>query len=343
MPTYVLEGAGRAVFPRRPIVVSMTVVGPVASATIRALVNGVDDSRVVRPTPGLLVLPRVDAPTVLRLMPAGPAEFPPDTTVHLTLAVEDRSDPDPDRAVLGPIDVSGLTHIDVAALESVGEGISVAALRGGREIELGPVANQARVATRAVLGVDQLPEHAQADIAIAVDMSASMLPAFADGSVAAVVDVISGIASVVAPHRRIRLCLADASPRWLEIEDLATASAVVTAEVVNVVLVSGFQSAAVSQLDGSAADMVTFILTDAVPADSNGLAYDTRDSRHIVTIQTPFDGQEAMPNVTIVAPPPPGASALERLVRDRDAVNAAVRSMLNATTLGGRGHAVVTR
>nr|WP_296779067.1 hypothetical protein [Rhodococcus sp. (in: high G+C Gram-positive bacteria)] len=335
MPTYVLEGTGRAVFPRKPVVVSLTVSGSASGADMHALVDGVADSRAVRPTPGLMVLPRIDALTILRITPAGVGgEFAPGTSLHLSLTVEDRSDPDPDRAVIGPIDVSGESHVDVASLDSALDGIAVSALRSEPDLDLGPVGNIARSVTRLELGVDQLPESVQVDLDVAVDCSASMLAALADGSIEEVCNMVAGIATVAAPQRIPRICMVGDSPRWIEVDSLSNLGPTVVRELSQALLVSGFRSSSIPRGD-QRGTTTTFVITDGVPADA------TRDltDQHFVAIMSDSDNVDSdwADAVTVVHPPPGGTSAVVHLTASRDALAATVRSLVSKAVPNGVG------
>ncbi|MGU3291490.1 hypothetical protein [Williamsia sp. M5A3_1d] len=270
MPTYVLEGSGRAVFATRPLVASMTVTG--ASGDVKLEVIPTGDARVdvVRPTPTLAILPRIVTPVVLRLVPApGIAEFPLGTEVHLALTVEDRSnaDPDPDRAVLGPIAVGGEKKLDVVTIEPSPEGLVIAALRAAPDVDLGEVGNRARSEARALAGVDQLPEADQVDLRIAVDPSVSMLPVMNSGLLAAACDVVVGVAAVVSPRSTPRFCIATGSPGWIETDSPADVPGAVVAALRRSPMAVGFASASVAVPRDTRKSSFIVVISDAVPAD----------------------------------------------------------------------------
>ncbi len=337
MPTYVLEGAGRAVFPQRPVVLTLSVSGAATTAVMRAMIGSDEDRRAVRPTAGLMILPRIDSPTVLRLFPAIGNEFPYGTTIHLSVAVEDRSDPDPDLAVIGPLDVSGESQVDVASLELSGAGVVISAMRSGADVELGSIASQARIASRAVLGLDQLPERLQFPITVVIDPSASMLLAVQDFSLAVLCDVIAGISSVVSPHEPPRVCFHGPTVRWVDYPSLAEFGKTVHSELSSSYLVAGFRGSIGADLRGPA-DGLTFIVSDAVPADDPALGT-TSDGRHLVVIASPAAvGAIATqhPNATVV-PPPLTGTAVDQAAANKDFVTGIVRSLLAGRLVAGRG------
>jgi hypothetical protein len=304
---------------------------------MRAMIGTTEDPRTVRPTAGLMILPRVESPTVLRVSPAIGTEFPYGTTIHVSVAVEDRSDPDPDLAVIGPLDVSGESQVDVASLESSGTGVLISAMRSGADVELGPVATQARIAARSVLGFDQLPERMQFPITVVIDPSASMLPAVQDWSLAAVCDIIAGIASVASPHEPPRVCFHGPAVRWVDYPSLAEFGATVHSQFSSSYLVAGFRSPTGADLRNPA-DSLTFIVSDAVPAVDPDLGISS-DGRHLIVIAAPQSVGEIPtqhPTATVV-PPPRTGTAIDHAAANKQFVDSTVRSLLAGRLMAGHG------
>lgn len=333
VPTYVLEGDGVAHLPQRPVTVTLQVVGNRSQVQLRAMLDGGDDPAAVRPVPGMMVLPRIAGPTVLRVVPApGDAVFPPATTVHVALTAGSRGDVDPDRAVLTPVDVSGLGHADLVSVSGTGDRLVVAAVKTAVDEPLDAVAAAARTAARGVLGVDQLPPAEQVAVAVVLDTSASMVGPTADGSVRAVVDLLVGLAQVIGGAAQFRVGLLGREVTWLPRTAAKDWGRAADAAVRAHSLTVGFRSAG-DGLTGLApgGNLVGYVITDAVPTDvdlltTHGLV--DGEARHLVAL-APHSGVPSVSlPLTVVEPPPAGVDAGARLL-DRPAELAGiVRSLV---------------
>ena len=126
MVTHVLDGKSRAHLPRRPLAVSMAVVGEPGSAALAARMNGNADPSAIVHSPVLLILPRVQHETLIVAVPGeGRSTFPTGTTIHVSVAVDSAQDPDPDRAQLTARDVSGLSYLELATIGPDGDRLAV--------------------------------------------------------------------------------------------------------------------------------------------------------------------------------------------------------------------------
>lgn len=349
MPTYVLDGTGRAHLPRRPIMVMTSVEGQFGSAQVQA-VSAVEGSIGVHPNPELTIVPRVDSPVVLRIVPAnGLHEFPAGTVVHVVLQVDGPAGQEPERAALRPLDVSGQSTLNIATLTPEGNGIVVSATRTGPEEQLGELAHQARVQARTLLGVDRVPEQFQVNMVVAVDASASMRSSVACGDVEAVLEVLTGLSTVIAPDLDLRVCSVGSGVSWAPATEIANTARGAVEFLDAQPAVVGFRSAATA-LAGiyPSGNTVTYLVTDGVPADVAALtAVDEIDgeARHLVTLVDPTVSQlrtsRAAVPVTPVAPSRAGASVSARLLGEPGALTSVVRSLLRGcfapgTELGER-------
>lgn len=333
VPTYVLDGDGVAELPLRPVTVALQVVGTQSPVQLQALGEAGEDGSAVRPVPGMMVLPRVSAPTLVRVVPApGSALFPPGTTVHVSLSAGARGDVDPDRAVLTPVDVSGLSHADLVTVDRAGERVSVTAVKTAVDEPLGALGAAARTAARGVLGVDQLPPAERVDLLVVVDTSASMVGPTADGSLRAAVEVLAGLSQVVSGGREVRVGTLGPDVSWLPAVPAREWGTAVQAAVRAHPLTVGFRSV-VPGLAGLAPtrNVVGYVLTDAVPGDVAALRAAGEvegEARHLVTL-APRSGTAAagLPQ-TALDPPPAGTDAGERLLGRPDELAQVVRSLL---------------
>lgn len=198
MVTYVLDGKSRAHLPRRPLTVSMAIAGEPRSAALAARRDGAVAAEAIIHSPVLLILPRVQAETLIVAVPGqGRSTFPAGTTIHVSIAVDSAQETDPDRAQLTARDVSGLSYLELATVAPDGDRIAVTTRLDDPEVALEPLAARARAAARTVLGVDQVPDECQTGIDVRIDTSLSMLSVVRDGSVRAVMDIVAGISSVI--------------------------------------------------------------------------------------------------------------------------------------------------
>src|SRR6185312_11562731 len=97
MPTYMLEGSSRVHLSDRPLSLTLRTDAPAGTVHLKVTQNGRELDSVIR-RPGFLIVPRVDGRTVISVAPQDQERFPAPTVVNLSVAVEDRSTPDPERA-----------------------------------------------------------------------------------------------------------------------------------------------------------------------------------------------------------------------------------------------------
>ncbi|MFX4272131.1 hypothetical protein ACQBAR_15105 [Propionibacteriaceae bacterium Y1685] len=285
MPTYVLEGGKSITLPAKPVTVRLHSQGD--GVRLQALVDG-SPIQAITPMPGHLVVPRVDAPTVVRVSPSSGQRFGGGAVLNLMVGHDARAELDPDRGVLNNLDVSGLTQRDILLLEPEGAGeqvkIKVTVLGpAAAEAPLPPGAAVARDAARELLGTDHIVGPRAMNAVVAIDASTSMLSAMADGTVAAAAEIAAGVHRVIGkPGDSLRACLVTTRARWLPAttpESLATAVSEQTADLERV---TGFRSAAALQSPGGGEDTITWLITDGVPADAEALA--GREDVHLIMV-----------------------------------------------------------
>lgn len=265
MATYILDGKGTAQLPRRPLVVTLSVMGRDGVATLEARRDGVLDPTVITHSAGMLILPVVERETLLVAVPSGgAATFPSGTTLHVSVAVDSSRDPDPDRAQLTPRDVSGLSYLELATVAPDGDHVVVATKLEVAEIALGALASRARIAARSVLGVDQAAPAEQRLVDIRVDSSASMLPSVSDGSVRAILDVLAGISTVVSPERAPVVSIVGSRPVSIAVADVDQLADTVHDHLLSAQFGVGF--GADGTFDGVQPGSLVVLVTDSVAA-----------------------------------------------------------------------------
>jgi len=213
MAIYLLEGTSSARLPRRPLMVSLSVGGNRTGVRLTARVeeSGSTPAGLVQPSPGTLILPRVDQGIVISAVPEqGRPEFENGTVLHVSVGPDRNADLDADIAQLSPRDVSGLSSIELAVLSpAAADLIQVTTRLVERERQLPPVAARARVACRGALGVDRLPPAQQVPVSCVLDASASIATFMDNGAVAAAAQIVAGIAAVAGRSGSIDAALAD--------------------------------------------------------------------------------------------------------------------------------------
>lgn len=247
--------------------------------------------------PGALVL-EVTEPITIRLRPsADSATFAPGSAFSVSIGGDA---PDADRVVLNSVDASGLRSRDLVTLTPVGDEIEVLALTQTWEPELPPLATRARSAAR-VLFSDRDVEEGQVAVRVVVDGSASMRPSLHSGWLERVLELLMGASQLICSSRRVTAALCAQS--WTDLgQDLSGFAAPVAAAASARVPAIGFRSALIPESDQAT---LTFVLTDAVPAD---LSPDRADALHLVLLAPP-----AQPLATSL---PPGV-AVTTIARDR--------------------------
>lgn len=212
MATYLLDGAGSARLPRRPLSVTLAVVGPRTSGVrlVARLANG-EDAPVRVHSPGMLIVPRVDDEIIIAAVPEpGLAQFDEDTVLHVTIGPDSPQDIDADYAQLAPREVSGLASIELATIApATVDQVAVTTRLTVADAPLPPLSSRARVACRGALGVDTLPPERQVAPGCVIAASASVAALVDDGTLAAATDIVAGITAVISGPQPLRACLAD--------------------------------------------------------------------------------------------------------------------------------------
>lgn len=212
MATYLLDGAGSARLPRRPLAVTLAVVGTHTSGVrlVARLRNGAEAPVLVH-SPGMMIVPRIDQEIIIAAVPdSGRARFDEDTVLHVTIGPDSPADLDADYAELTPREVSGLVSIELATIAPIGpDQVAVTTRLAAPDAPLPPLSSRARVACRGALGVDSLPPERRVVVGCVIDASASLAPLVASGALAAAIDIVAGVAAVIGDSLPMRACLAD--------------------------------------------------------------------------------------------------------------------------------------
>lgn len=192
MPIYVLGPRNQSVvIPNQALTVSIS--GSVRGASL--VVHAGDDQETMQPNSHLAVLPRVSGSVSVAVIPAAGAHlFASGTQVSLAMGHDAAGDLDPVQVLFDPVDVGGVSSVELARLTARGGVVEISAVAGA-DIPLSPLASAARTSARKVLGRQTLRK--QGPVLVALDTSASMMPVFAGGGAAAAVDVIVGVAAAV--------------------------------------------------------------------------------------------------------------------------------------------------
>lgn len=342
MPAYVLGGSGRVELPRRVLAVTVEAAG--VCVDVQAV--GAADSLAVHPRPGLMILPRVDRPTEIVALPgAGIATFPQGTVLQVTIGVDSAQDPDPDRAELKPIDVSGLHRAELATIAPVDDRLEVSARKTEADVALSPLAARARSAARSLLRVDQLPAGERVAIDIDVDTTISMLGRIEDGSVKAVVDILAGISTVVGDDDALQINLVGRSvvpvPLSGPAGGVADAADRLQAELDRASLGLGFDSTQ-GWREQRGVRHVVFTVTDAVPADyALALAMEGAHIVHHLVALTPTLSGRVPSGAAVTVVPPPGCGTADALSTSPSELSRVVESLLaDVTAADGWGGAL---
>lgn len=337
MPVYVLDGSGRVSLPRRALAVTADAAG--VAVQLQASRDGVLDHTAVHPAPGLMILPRLAGRTDISAVPGqGLTSFPQGTILRVVIGTDSHSDPDPDRAELTPIDVSGLQFVELASIHAGAERIEVSAHKTKVDEQLGPLANQARSLARGVLRQDELADTRKVRLEVNIDSTISMLGSINDGSIKAVVDLLAGIAAVVSADP-IDISLLGYSPQRLAPAAPLEVSTLLQAELDRMPLGVGFRSVGPSPVPGGA-DRWVLTISDSVPADYAATVALDGDSvrRHLVIVG--LGGNGRLPAVdlgsTAVLAPPAGQSTTDALLAAPAELSRVVTSMLAGFPVGAQ-------
>lgn len=295
MPTYMLEGQVAVRLTPKPLTIALQMSGPVQGRLV-ALVDGAPLEHAVRPRPELLILPNVTGTVVLRVEPVGAGVFAQGSRGNVSVSVNDPGSADPERAVLPPVDLAGLSRQNALSITRADDGLRVRSeVREVARVTLGPLADAARVVATELIGRQRLDDHDAIDVAIAVDASASFRRHVESGQLRRAIEVVDGIAAVVDPDRLAASSIL--SGRGVPVAGAtgATLSSAVELAFADLAPESGAplasgSSSALSTLvarGGDAARSITYVVTDATPADRSAfeaLHVPGRRVMHLVVI-----------------------------------------------------------
>ncbi|KXX62823.1 hypothetical protein [Rhodococcus sp. LB1] len=327
MVTHVLDGKSRAHLPRRPLAVSMAVVGEPGSAALAARMNGNADPSAIVHSPVLLILPRVQHETLIVAVPGeGRSTFPTGTTIHVSVAVDSAQDPDPDRAQLTARDVSGLSYLELATIGPDGDRLAVTTRLEDPEVPLGPLASRARAAARAVLGVDQVPDERQTGIDVRVDTSLSMLGSVRNGGVHAIMDIVAGISSVVSADEVPRVSLIGHRSVGLPAVDVTELAARTQEALLSSKFGVGFDPSVTTEGSVSGVRRMTVSITDS----ASGASLGGGDPLAVTVVVSPSRAALSSPEFVgaVVPPSPNGGDTSEFLLGDPEIVDQVVEAVL---------------
>ena len=347
MPTYMLEGDKEARIATGPIRIQVHASGD-ASFAIVATTNDGKPVDTINPRADIMVIPRLPARSRISVKPASAGSvFSQGTTLNLTLTIDGQASADPERVVLSAVDVSGLGIQELLSLEAQDGHIATRSLvTPKQDDELGGLAKAAQVATREILGVDQVDGTSSVNLVAAVDGSASMLAATRDGSVAALVEVLVGISRVISPGRTISGAIVTEDVAWVESAKSSGLGGELSRAQESRPLGTAFRSAAAGLAGRSAnQNTVTYVITDAVPADIAELrAVDEveGEARHLVVLgEAQAIALEGDPGLatTVVQPVLTEEGVAGRLEFDGQALRQVIKSLLNGCFVPGTDYA----
>jgi hypothetical protein len=261
--------------------------------------------------PGLVSL-LITQSTVIRVSPPnGAPAFAPGAALTLLVGPDQ---PEADQLVLQSIDVSGLTKPELLHLEPMGDQVIVTALPTS-DLPLPPLAHQARIAAREVLDTRRVANDRAVRLQVAVDGSASMRQHLTSPAVGQVLELVMGLGSVIASSPTVSVELSGQSRTRLPERSLTELAERVVADAMAVPPSIGFRS---DVIHDAGQDGLTFLVTDAVPAD---LPADRADAVHLLIISAGGDEvaepRPAGVGATVLDPPPdwqPSAPELHDLV-----------------------------
>jgi hypothetical protein len=334
--TYILDDNDRVTISRRPLTVTVSgrdaTGAPLAEGRVllEAWTCDAPAPAALHPRPSTLVLPRVDEPVVIRVVPGqGHRQFPAGVILDVTLRTERTRYTDEEVVVVRDVEVSGFFRelLGVEALDAAR--LSVTAIDKVTDPAIPPLAQAARAAARYRLGVERAAR--AHDILVAVDMSSSMSPRFDDGTVVALVDVVVGLSQVVGHGRSLGVVLlGDRSVPVRSAGPLELAQDTRRA-IHGTGLGCGFRS--VPREPRVDRETIVYVVTDAVPVDIAALrAARQRGENRCLVVAGRGRTSRAAADVptTVLRPPPPQVDASTHLQNTPDVLNGVVDSMLAA-------------
>jgi hypothetical protein len=338
MPTYMLDGTDKVRFPQRPLTLTLRVEG---GHSVVARLAAQRDGQELTPAvqrPDLMVLSRIEGQIVVSVVPVQSDYFPLGTLVNLAVVVEDRASFDPERAVLVPVDVSGLGGRDLITIDNNEGALELKVVQSSTYENLSPLANSARGVTRELLEVHLAGRQPAFNVLLAVDGSSSAVPLQEDGTFRALVEVITGVVQVVGHGGKICSAIVDETSRLLPECDLATLPAALMDALGERIPSTGFRIASgTAEMEARAQDteQLLYVLTDAMPAEIEDLAnwqYSSGTRRHVVAATSPAAWQLLYGETrhTVIEPGSAKESLESRLLADRRALQELVKSLLQA-------------
>jgi hypothetical protein len=334
MPTYMLDGTDKIRFPQRPLTVTLRVDGGQSVARLTVRRDGQDIIPAVT-RPDLIVLSNVEGQIVVSVVPVQNDYFPINTVVNLAVVVEDRASFDPERAVLVPVDVSGLGRRDLITIDNNEGALVLTAVQSSIYENLSPLANSARGVARELIEVHCAGREPAFKMLMAVDGSRSAVPLREDGTFRALVEVITGVVQAVGHGGTIRTAIVDETSTVLPECDLAMLPAALMDALGERIPSTGFRVAR-GTIDAAAGTQETeqllYVLTDAMPADVEDWEYSSGTRRHVVAATSPAAWQllHGETRHTVIEPSSAEESLESRLLTDRRALQKLVKSLLQA-------------
>ena len=264
MPTYVLEGGSSVTLPAKPLTLRVQG-GGAAEIRLEAWRDGHLDDTALSPMPGMLVLPRVTAGVEIRVVPLRQRTFASATVIALAATIEVHGDPDPERAVMQGVDLSGLAQRDLLNITPDPTGLRLTALGVVVDVPLPPLAARARDIARELLGTERVDADDARALLLRVDASASMRPHVLDGSVGAALEVLIGVTRVTSADEPVTAEVGVLAPQAVPADTVADVPRAVHETIVGLPLLTGFRSA--TPLSGHQRGALLCVLSDGVPAD----------------------------------------------------------------------------
>lgn len=333
MPTYMLDGTDKVRFPQRPLTVTLRGQGEqVARLAVQR--EGEELVPAVQ-RPDLIVLSRIEGKIIVSVVPVGQESFPPNTVVNLAIVVEDRTSFDPERAVLVPVDVSGLGPRDLVSIENIGAALELEASENYEHEDLSPLANAARVITRELWEIHGIGQPAF-NVLLALDGSSSAMGLRDDGTFQALAEVVTGIVQVIGVGGRFRAAIVDETSTLLPESDLATIPTALMKSLRDRIPTTGFRvSTAQLELHIPNAEQIVYVMTDSVPTDIRQLENWESSSGtqwHIIAATSPSVWQllNGTTQHTVIEPGNDAQSLESRLLAEPSHLRELVRSLMQA-------------
>lgn len=331
MPTYMLDGTDKVRFPQRPLTVTLRVQGE----QVARLVVQREGEQLVPAVqrPDLIVLSHIEGKIIVSVVPVGKESFPANTIVNLSIVVEDRTTFDPERAVLVPVDVSGLGRRDLVSIENIDTALELSAGENYEHENLSPLANAARAITRELWEAHGTGQPAF-NMLLAVDGSSSAVGLRDDGTFHALVEVVTGMAQVIGDGGRLRAAIVDEVSTLLPDSDLATIPTALMESLRDRIPTTGFRvSSAQRELHIPNAEQIVYVLTDSMPTDIRHLGNwesGSGNQWHIIAATSPsvWHLLNGTTRHTVIEPGNDAQSLESRLLAEPSHLRELVRSLM---------------